>query len=80
MIMSSGVEKILEIVPDANIYITERGKKGLNRFIDLSKYKVNIVKSGDKLKIGQRTLLFIETPMMHWPDSMFTYIHEEKFL
>jgi len=77
---ASGVEKILEIVPDANIYITERGKKGLNRFIDLSKYKVNIVKSGDKLKIGQRTLLFIETPMMHWPDSMFTYIQEEKVL
>lgn len=77
---ASGVEKILEIVPEANIYITERGKKGLNRFIDLSKYKVNIVKSGDKLKIGQRTLLFIETPMMHWPDSMFTYIQEEKVL
>lgn len=77
---ATGLEKILEIVPSANIYLTERGKNGLGRFIDLSKYKVSVVKSGDTLKIGKRTLQFIETPMMHWPDSMFTYIKEEKFL
>jgi flavorubredoxin len=77
---ASGLEKILEIVPSANIYMTERGKKGLGRFLDLSKYKVSVVKSGDTLKIGKRTLQFIETPMMHWPDSMFTYIKEERIL
>jgi len=77
---ASGLEKILEIVPSANIYLTERGKKGLGRFIDLSKYKVSVVKSGDTLKIGKRILQFIETPMMHWPDSMFTYVKEEKIL
>lgn len=32
------------------------------------------------MKIGKRTLLFIETPMLHWPDSMMTYIREEKIL
>jgi flavorubredoxin len=77
---ASGLEKILDIVPSANIYMTDRGKKGLGRFLDLSKYKVSVVKSGDTLKIGKRTLQFIETPMMHWPDSMFTYIKEEKIL
>ncbi|GAB5047436.1 FprA family A-type flavoprotein [Thermodesulfovibrio sp. TK110] len=77
---ATGLEKILEIVPESNLYMTERGKKGLSRFMDLSRYKVNVVKSGDSLKIGKRTLHFIETPMMHWPDSMFTYIKEEKVL
>lgn len=77
---ATGVEKILEIVPEANIYITEKGKRGLSKFIDLSRYKVNIVKTSDTIKIGRRSLLFIETPMMHWPDSMFTYIKEEKIL
>lgn len=76
---ATGLEKILEYTPQANIYITEKGKKGLSKFIDLSKYKVNTVKTGDHIKIGKRTLHFIETPMMHWPDSMFTYIKEEKF-
>lgn len=77
---ATGLEKILEYTPQANIYITEKGKKGLSKFIDLSKYKVNTVKTGDSIKIGKRTLYFIETPMMHWPDSMFTYIKEEKIL
>lgn len=77
---ATGLEKILEITPSANIYMTDKGKKGLNRFLDLSKYKVIIVKSGDTLKIGKRTLQFIETPMMHWPDSMFTYIKEDRVL
>ncbi|MDI6715171.1 MAG: FprA family A-type flavoprotein [Thermodesulfovibrio sp.] len=77
---ATGLEKILEMVPSANIYMTDRGKKGLNRFLDLSKYKVIVVKSGDTLKIGKRTLQFIETPMMHWPDSMFTYIKEDRVL
>ncbi|WP_028842185.1 FprA family A-type flavoprotein [Thermodesulfovibrio yellowstonii] len=77
---ATGLEKILEYTPQANIYITEKGKKGLSKFIDLSKYKVNTVKTGDSIKIGKRTLHFIETPMMHWPDSMFTYIKEEKIL
>lgn len=77
---ASGLEQILNIVPQANIYITEKGKRGLSKFINLSKYKVHTVKSGDSIKIGKRTLQFIETPMMHWPDSMFTYIKEEKIL
>ncbi|MCX8034549.1 MAG: FprA family A-type flavoprotein, partial [Thermodesulfovibrio sp.] len=77
---ATGLEQILNIVPEANIYMTEKGKKGLNKFINLSKYKVHTVKSGDSIKIGRRTLYFIETPMMHWPDSMFTYIKEEKLL
>ncbi len=77
---ATGLEKILEVVPDAKIYITEKGRKGLSRFIDLTPYKVNTVKSGDTLNIGKRTLHFIETPMMHWPDSMFTYVKEEKLL
>lgn len=77
---ATGLEKILEIVPEPNVYMTERGFKGLSRFINLSKCKLRVVKTGEILKIGKRTLQFIETPMMHWPDSMFTYIKEEKIL
>ena len=38
------------------------------------------VKAGDSLSIGQRTLQFVPTPMLHWPDSMVTYCPEEKIL
>ncbi|HCZ12014.1 MAG TPA: MBL fold metallo-hydrolase, partial [Nitrospiraceae bacterium] len=76
----TSIDKIMALTPDATIYITEKGRKGLDRFFDISKWNIKIVKTGDTLKIGKRTLLFIETPMLHWPDSMMTYIKEEKIL
>jgi flavorubredoxin len=77
---ASSIDRIMTLAPDAIIYMTEKGRKGLERFFDLSIWKIKIVKTGDTLNIGKRTLLFIETPMLHWPDSMMTYIKEEKIL
>jgi len=76
----TSLERIMQLAPSANIYITEKGKKGLARFFDISNWKINVVKTGDTLNIGKRTLLFLETPMLHWPDSMMTYIKEDKIL
>jgi anaerobic nitric oxide reductase flavorubredoxin len=76
----TSIEKIMALCPGASIYITDKGKKGLERFYDLSKWNLKIVKSGDTLSIGKRTLMFLETPMLHWPDSMMTYVKEEKLL
>ncbi|HCC69200.1 MAG TPA: MBL fold metallo-hydrolase [Nitrospiraceae bacterium] len=77
---ASSIDKIMEFAPNATIYITERGKKGLDRHFDTSKWKFKIVKTGDTLNIGRHNLLFIETPMLHWPDSMMTYVKEAKLL
>jgi flavorubredoxin len=77
---ATSVDKIMAFCPDATIYITEKGRKGLERFFDLSPFKLKIVKTGDTLTIGRRTLLFLETPMLHWPDSMMTYVKEDKIL
>ncbi len=76
----TSLDRIMKLTPDATIYITQKGKQGLDRFFDTSKWNINIVKTGDTLNIGKRTLLFIETPMLHWPDSMMTYIKEDKIL
>jgi len=77
---ATSIDKIMALTPNAVIHITERGKKGLDRFFDTSKWNFKLVKTGDTLKIGKRTLLFLETPMLHWPDSMMTYCPEEKIL
>ncbi|MBI5026942.1 MAG: FprA family A-type flavoprotein [Nitrospirae bacterium] len=77
---ASSIDKIMELAPNATIYITERGKKGLDRHFDTSKWKFKIVKTGDTLNIGKHNLLFLETPMLHWPDSMMTYVKEAKLL
>ena len=77
---ASGLDRVMALVPDATIYITNKGKKGLDRHFDTSKWKFNIVKTGDTLNTGKYNLLFLETPMLHWPDSMMTYIKEAKLL
>ncbi len=77
---ASSIDKIMALIPGATIYITDRGKKGLDRHFDTSKWKFRIVKTGDTLNTGKYSLLFLETPMLHWPDSMMTYVKEAKLL
>lgn len=77
---ASSIDKIMELAPDATIYITEKGRKGLERYFDISRWKLRIVRTGDILNTGKHNLLFIETPMLHWPDSMMTYVKEAKLL
>jgi flavorubredoxin len=77
---ASGLEKIMRLSPGAGVYCTEKGRRGLEKMFDITEWNVTVVKTGDELKIGKRTLLFIETPMLHWPDSMMTYLREDKIL
>jgi len=76
----TSIDKIMALTPNATVYMTERARKGLDRFFDMSGWKVKIVKNGETLSIGKRTLMFLETPMLHWPDSMVTYVREDKIL
>lgn len=77
---ASSLDRIMELAPQATIHISEKGKRGLDRFFDTSRWTIRIVKTGDTLKIGRNTLQFLETPMLHWPDSMMTYVPEAKIL
>ena len=77
---ASGISTVMKYMPDAVIYISEKGKKGLDRYCDTSKWTMKVVKNGDTLNTGRYTLTFLETPMLHWPDSMVTYVKEAKLL
>jgi flavorubredoxin len=77
---AGAIGEIMSVMPQATIYITERGKKGLERYVDTAGWAIKTVKSGDSLNIGKHTLHFLETPMLHWPDSMVTYVKEAKLL
>lgn len=76
---SSALPIIAKIVPDAKIVTSNpNGLKGLTARYGNLNYQP--VKAGDEIKIGSRTLKFVPTPMLHWPDSMVTYCPEEKIL
>ncbi|MCW3982635.1 MAG: flavodoxin domain-containing protein [Candidatus Bathyarchaeota archaeon] len=77
---SSSLPIIAKLAPQAKIYSTSRGKEELIKHYGAEFERVEIVKSGDTIKLGKKTLTFLEAPMLHWPDSMFTYIPEDKIL
>jgi flavorubredoxin len=53
-------------------------EKGFKKYFPGIEFET--VKTGDSLSLGRRTVQFIETPMIHWPDSIFSYIPEEALL
>ena len=76
---SGGLPKLMDYCPDAAIFCSPKGEEGLKAHY-MKDWNFKIVKSGDSINIGKRTLQFINTPMVHWPDNMVTYCPEEKIL
>ncbi len=76
---SGALPELKKACPNAAIYTTgPAGVKGLTaHYGDLG---YTPVKNGDTLSLGKRTLEFVATPMLHWPDNMVTYCPEEKIL
>jgi len=61
------------------IYCSKMGAKNLAKHFR-QKWNLHPVAKGEELSLGNRTLSFMETRMVHWPDSMFTYLKEERIL
>lgn len=76
---SGALREVAALAPNAEIITTNpNGLKGLTARYGKLNYRP--VKAGDAISIGKRTLKFVPTPMLHWPDSMVTYCPEEKIL
>jgi anaerobic nitric oxide reductase flavorubredoxin len=76
---SGSLKTIMNLAKNAKIVCSEKGWENLTKHYG-GNWEHIIVKTGMELKIGKRTLKFIEAPMLHWPDSMFTYVKEDKIL
>jgi len=76
---SSSLPIIAEHAKNATILASARGKDAIIEHYGAD-FRIETVKTGDELKLGKRTLRFVEAPMIHWPDSMFTYVVEDKIL
>jgi flavorubredoxin len=64
---------------DKPVYCSSMGMKNLSRHFP-QKLNYKPIKNGETLSIGKRSFTFLETKMLHWPDSMFTYLNEDKIL
>jgi len=77
---SSSLRYIMQHASNATVVSSRRGKDGLTKYYGENDWNFQIVKTGHELKLGSRTLQFVEAPMLHWPDSMFTYVKEDRIL
>ena len=71
---------VMKALPNATLVCDTKCRDALAKHHDMTGWKVHTVATGDTLSLGSRTLHFIETPMVHWPESMFTYVPEDKLL
>lgn len=77
---SGAIPRIMEVCKNAVIVTSApSGLKGLTAHYGNS-YSYQAVKAGESISLGKRTLSFVPTPMLHWPDNMVTYCPEEKLL
>jgi len=77
---SGSTPDIMGLAKKAKIVSTEKGRAGLSRHYPAGDWPFITVKTGDEISLGRKTLRFIEAPMLHWPDSMFTYLVEDRIL
>ncbi|MCB5711995.1 FprA family A-type flavoprotein [Lactonifactor longoviformis] len=77
---SGALPQVVKAAPNATVITSDpNGMKGLSAHYG-KEIKYQTVKAGDTLEIGKRTLTFVATPMLHWPDNMVTYCPEDKIL
>ena len=77
---SGAIPLMLELFPEAKVVTNEKCKKMLMEHLLIAEDKIITVKDNDTLSLGGKTLRFIFTPWVHWPETMLTYLEEDKIL
>lgn len=76
---SGGLPAVIRHAPNATVIVSKRGRESVEGHYH-QPWNFKVMQSGDKVNIGKHDLLFIEVPMLHWPDSMFTYLTGQNIL
>ena len=77
---TGSLPEIMKLVKPEKLICSSMGKKALLQHFHREDWPYEVVSPGYTLNLGKRSVQFVETRMLHWPDSMFSYIPEEKLL
>jgi flavorubredoxin len=77
---SGSLPELMEIIKPEKLFCSPMGHKAILDHFHREDWPFEIVKSGSELNLGKRTIQFIETRMLHWPDSMFSFVKEDGIL
>jgi flavorubredoxin len=76
---SGALPELMRRIPGKPIFCTANGVKSLKGHYHQD-WDFHVVKTGDTLNLGEKKLIFVEAPMLHWPDSMFCYLTGDNIL
>ncbi|MFP4372507.1 MAG: FprA family A-type flavoprotein [Halanaerobium sp.] len=77
---SGSLPHLLKKYPEAEILSSRKAKPMLLDLLELEADRIRVVEDGETLDLGDKTLEFIDTPWVHWPETMSTYLQEENIL
>jgi len=77
---AGAIPHLMKINSEALLVTTGRGAGMAQTFYDVSEERIKTVSDQESIDLGGKTLRFIEAPMLHWPETMFTYLLEDEIL
>ena len=77
---AGSIPHIMTLNSKATLVTTAKGAKMAQTYYRVPENRIRIVSDGDTIDLGGKTLRFIEAPMLHWPETMFTYLQENGVL
>ena len=77
---SGSIPRVLRLYPEARVVCTPKCKDMLVNLLHIDGERITSVEDGDSIDLGGRTLRFVHAPWVHWPETMFSYLEEDKIL
>ncbi len=76
----TAIGTVLAVSNKAKLVLTAKGAEMAERYYRIERERMQIVKDGMSLDLGGKTLRFLDAPFLHWPETMFTYVVEDRVL
>jgi flavorubredoxin len=77
---TGALPELMERAPGAQLYISHKAQMMLKALLKRENLDFTTVETGDRIELGDRSLQFLHTPYLHWPDTQCTYLPEEQIL
>ncbi|KCZ71971.1 putative flavoprotein [Candidatus Methanoperedens nitroreducens] len=76
---SGALTELMKFIPDATVVVSEKGRESVYKHHHRL-WNFKVAGTGDTISLGENSLAFVSAPMLHWPDSMFTYLTGKNIL
>ena len=77
---SGSLPDLMDLIKPEKLFCSPMGQKAIIEHFHREDWPFEVVKTGSEISLGKRTIQFLETRMLHWPDSMFSYVKEDGIL